>query len=112
MTPFLPDGCSAFLDTLLSKYGQDAYALAGEFERFFVEDAGLEHDAGAHLPATVVSSALGATGDADRNVTAHDARAAFDDYRQAQRAIDRAIRMLDAKTHEKQVLLDLFLRLS
>jgi hypothetical protein len=94
---------NAFVDELFrrAQQGQDAYALANEFENFFTA-AGL--------------TMLQALQCLQQQVRSHwvqqYAGENFGLYRELQEKIENANRMLDAKTNETQVILNLFLQFS
>ncbi|HEY9744853.1 MAG TPA: hypothetical protein V6C99_01400, partial [Oculatellaceae cyanobacterium] len=107
-TQALPDDVDIFVRDLLQKVhqGEDAYLSAGAFEAFFMMEKGFNLlQALECMQATVRQQWLQTSAD-----TLQPAN--FSAYRKLQTLIQEAIQMLDAKTNEKQVLLNLFLKLS
>lgn len=95
----------AFATDLLKRiqHGQDAYALAAEFEKFFIHEASLSASQGiANMQAALRAQFL--------PQLSNDAT--FATYRQLQGLLEDALVKLDAKTNENQVTLNLFLQLS
>lgn len=85
------------------RQGRDFYALAAEFEDFFVSEGGL-----SHVQALEVFQAF-----LRRGIQMHaQDPASFAAYRKMQHSLDTARRMLESKTNESQSLLNLFVELS
>lgn len=101
----LPDSYNAFLDDLCAKAhrGNDVYSLTAEFERFFIEEQGLN--------STQALTAL-QNGFRQKLMNPSQVESHFAAYRAIQQHIDTAIRMVEAKTNEAQSLLNLFIKLS
>lgn len=100
-TPVSPE-ITAFAEEVFRRLqqGQDAYGVAREFERFFTE---AELDLQQALDCLQISL---------RTHWLQAPEARFATYRLLQEALETARRMLDAKTNESQVILNLFLNLS
>jgi hypothetical protein len=100
-----PDEIIAFTSHLLKRLqqGQDAYALAAEFENFFANEAGLSASQGlAGMQAVLRVQFL--------PQLSNDA--CFATYRQLQALLEDALEKLHAKTNENQVILNLLMKLS
>lgn len=95
---------TGLIEELLSKIDQkqDAYTLASGFDDF-CNNAGLNSIQGLSALQQILRQRFQANA---------FEQAQFVTYRKWQQAVDQALRMLDAKTNEKQVILDLFLTLS
>jgi hypothetical protein len=100
----IPPVYQAFLADFINRLSRpgDAYALAAEFEAFFMQAHGLKSGQALEVIQLVLRQRLNC-----QSLT----EAGFIAYRQAQLALDEALRMIAAKTNEGQSLLNLFLAL-
>lgn len=100
-----PPEYGKFLENLVYRIqdGRDVYALAGEFQVFFTEEAGLSMEQGLEVFQSFLRQ---------RYLSRLLDEAGFTAYRKVQEAVDSALRMLASKTNENQSLIQLFITLS